>query len=168
MQLAINRQVPTDKQIDQIIDWINQTQNITGYSHGELKSFGKMYLAFESKMLVGVGINIGITKSIGELAVLIVDPNHTNSGIGKSIFELSNIDLKQEYKYSYCVTRNPIVIKMLKSAGYQQTDYWRLPLQIHLYNIKFALSIFRIKEFVTKKMYSKNLNKFEYYIRNRD
>jgi GNAT superfamily N-acetyltransferase len=163
--MNIVRQRPSDKEIDRIITWIKLTQNITGYTHGEIQNCDEIFLAFVGAELAGAVINTHQSKSISELAVLVVGPDFQGQGIGKKLFETALKSLENESRTVWCVSRNPIVLHYFRIYNLELTSFWKLPAPVLWYNLTFVLNLNRIKEFFRKKMYDRNLKSFEYGIK---
>jgi N-acetylglutamate synthase-like GNAT family acetyltransferase len=165
MDKKIIHKKPNDNEAEQIIKLIKNTQNITGYTVNEIKSFDEVYIAYIDSIFAGAVINIHNTASIAEISVLVVCEKYKGIGIGKELFLTSLKSLESQNKTIWCVSRNPVVINFFRLYDFKIISFWKLPLTVSLYNLTFIFNTNRIKEYFRKQMYAPNLAKFQYAIK---
>ena len=141
---------------------IENTVNITGYSTEEWENFGKVHVATFNNELAGVCVNVDVSKDFTELAVLLVLEKFRGKGISKILFSTGLDEITLENKICYTTTRNPIVKKLMTEYNFKFLPLQKLPLPILFFNIKFIMNLYRLQQYLKKKMYQNNLKPFEY------
>jgi GNAT superfamily N-acetyltransferase len=123
MKISIVRQKPNQDEINKIISLVKSTQNITGYTSGEIMKCDEIFLAYNDSELAGVAINIHQSRYISEIAVLVVDPKYQGLGIGSDLFETALRLLKTKSRIVWCVSRNPAVLHLFDKSELEQTNF---------------------------------------------
>lgn len=155
----------TNKEIKVVMEEIRQTVNITGYTQSEWQKFEEFLVAEYNGELAGVAVIQSISQKWSELTVLLVLSRFRGRGIGNNLFRSAIEHIERGGKNVYTVSRNPIVIRSMQEAGFTFVSLRELPLEINLFNIKFILSWFRLKEYLRKKMYHRELPEFVYGVK---
>ena len=136
---------------------IKETPNIIGYTVKELQAFKDVFLAEDNGMLVGLSINIDLPSSWNEIAVLYVFENYRKRGLGRTLFDLAFKKAWGKSRNIYTVSRNTHAISMMKEHGFSlKKKLWNLPFPVMLYNFKYALTSYRITEFLRKLLKYRN------------
>lgn len=147
-----------------LVSEIKNTSNITGYTEKEWQKFFKTIVCEDNGNLAGVCTIAKISNHWYEIAVIYVKQEYRGQGIGTQLFELANNYL--EGRNIYCSSRNPTIIKLMEKKNYTiYNTLSKLPLTINLFNIKWILSIYRLKEGFRKKYMNKSMNGFVYGIK---
>lgn len=144
---------------------IRQSPDITGYSLRELLRLKKVFKAFISNEFAGACANFDFGRNWTELSAYIVFAQHRNQGIGKLLFQTAYKDAIKRKKNIYIVSRNPAMIKIFRKENFQIiTSFWQLPLAVIIDTFIFAISWYRVKEFL-RKLPMKKSGKFIFGIK---
>lgn len=162
---TITKRPLTDQEIDLIYHELKSTPNITGYTRSEWKAFKNVFVATRQGILIGISLTKMIDEQWDELAVLYVLPAFRHKGVGKHLFYKAFESLKDKKKNIYAVSRNQSIIALLKSNRFELLNFLKLPPELKLHILKFALSPYRIYEFVRKSLVYKSKDKWIYCIK---
>jgi len=162
-QFEIQKRALTDQEIDLVVEEIKKTPNITGYTKKEWQKFADIFVAQKSGELAGICLVKKINKQWSELAVLFVLPKFRHLGLGRKL-HFKAMEYLQN-KNIYAVTRNEATIDFLKHDHFELLNFSQLPFFLKLRVFIYALSFYRIKEYVRKTRVFKNTQKWFYAIK---
>lgn len=160
--MEIQKRNPTLREAEIISREIRLTNNIISYKTGELVGFKNTFIAFNDKKLIGIFTYIELNNWI-DLKVIIILKEHRDKGFGKELFKYAFDQLQELNKSFYTVTRNPIMINLLKEKGFRETKLYKLPISVILHQAKMLFSIYRIREYLRKRSEIKSGEKFQYF-----
>lgn len=160
--MEIKKRNLTIREAEIISREIRLTNNIIGYKTGELTGFKNTFIATEGKELIGILTYVELEYWI-DLKILMVLKEYRGRGYGKELFEHAFEQLQELNKSFYTITRNPIVINLLKEKGFKETSLLKLPISVILHQIKMIFSIYRIREYFRKMSEIRSSEKFQYF-----
>jgi len=162
MSIDIRKRNLTIREAEIISREILLTNNITGYKTGELTGFKNTFIATEGKELIGILTYVELETWI-DLKILMVLKEYRGRGYGKELFEHAFEQLQELNKSFYTVTRNSIVINLLKEKGFKETSLLKLPVSVILHQAKMLVSVYRIRAYFRKRSGIKAGEKFQYF-----
>lgn len=148
-------------EIEQIIKEIRCTPNITGYSVREWQSFPPILVAENQQQeMMGICFNDDFHPDWTKLDVLLVLERFRGRGIGKKLFCYSVEQTLNKGRKLYTASRNPILIKLMQELDFLIFDdifhlpepYRKYQAIFNFHNLKWAMSTYRVKEFVRKQL----------------
>ncbi len=160
--MEIQKRNLTIREAEVISKEIRLTNNIIGYKTGELTSFKNTFVAKDEGRLIGILSYVELNGWV-DLKILLIIKEYRGKGYGKELFEYTFDRVQELNKSIYTVTRNPIVIRLLKNKGFKKTNLLKLPIAVILHQAKMILSIYRIREYVRKRPKIKSGEKFQYF-----
>jgi GNAT superfamily N-acetyltransferase len=157
-----------------LVSEIKATPNITGYSINEWLNFKNILVAeVNNQELIGICYNNEFSDNWVKIDVLYVMPEFRNQGIGGKLFYESITLSNKKSKNVYTVTRNPIVINLMKKCDFLIFEnifnlpypYKQYQCDFNFHNIKWFINFYRIKEMIRKKIIYKSVEPFLYGIK---
>lgn len=155
----------TDQEIDLVFKEIKTTPNITGYTKNEWKGFQDIFVAEKDGKLIGLSLLKVLDEDWSELAALYILPTFRHKGIGRRLFYKSIEYLKTKNKNIYTVSRNPLVIDLMRTNQFKIIGFSSLPRAIKVHIFKHSMSFYRFKEYIRKVFVYKSKDKWVYSIR---
>lgn len=144
---------------------IRQSSDITGYSLRELSRLRTVFKVYIDDNFAGACANFDFGRNWTELSAYIVFPEFRGQGIAKKLYAAAWDDAIKRNKNIYIVSRNLAMIKILRRTDLVIYDsFWQLPLAVKIDTFKFAISWYRIKEFL-RKLPMKKSGKFIFGIK---
>jgi len=162
MSIEIQKRNLTIREADIISKEIQLTNNIIGYKTGELTGFKDTFIAVDGKELIGIITYVELNNWV-DLKILIILNEYRGKGYGKEIFDYSFGQMQDLNKSFYTVTRNPIIVGLLKEKGFRKTNLLKLPISVILHQTKMLFSVYRIREYFRKMSAINSGEKFRYF-----
>ena len=163
MDYKIIKRSLSEKEIELLIKEVKTTPNIIGYTKREWSKFKNIWVAETENELVGVLVAINLPYNWIDIAVLYVLKPYRNKGIGRELIDTTTTLIETKGNNLYMVSSNPMVIKNMEEINMTLVNSpFKLPLAIQLFNIRYALNLFRIYEAIRKAVKMKREHRFVY------
>lgn len=143
---------------------ITQTPNIVGYLPRELLKLSNVLVIENKTEIIGILAYVE-TKKFVDLKLMIIRGKFRGKGYGAKLFKNCTDLLADTKKPMYAVTKNPVVIHLLKQAGFVQVRFIQLPVPCMLHQLRMIFSLYRIKEFIKKSIQFPREAKFTYWLK---
>lgn len=113
--------------------------------------FSDVWVAESEETFVGACLSVDLPLGWTEIAVLYVLEEFRNKGIGKELFDRGWQSAEERRRNIYVISRNPSVLKLMNDRGMRvKKNLLCAPVAVHLYNLKYMASVYRIVEAVRK------------------
>jgi N-acetylglutamate synthase-like GNAT family acetyltransferase len=140
------------------------TPNITAYTPRQLQKIGPVLVIQNDAEIIGI-LAFTQTTQFVDFKIFIIKEAYRNRGYGSKLFRhFMNLERNTTVPI-YTVTKNPVLVAMLRTAGFQKTVFYRLPIRCQAHQLKMVFSLYRIKEFIRKSLTLKGEAKFTYWIK---
>lgn len=160
---VIHRRKLTRTEAGILVSALRDTPNITGYSLEEWLRFSDVWVAEVDGKFAGVAVNEDFGSYWTYITALFVMPEYQGKGVGKELFGTQLAVIQECKRGAYTCSRNPMVIKWMKSSGMSlSSTMWTAPLPILFYYLTFYISLYRLREFLRKSKEFKNEPKWVY------
>lgn len=144
---------------------VRNTPNIVAVLMNKWNKFDKVFVVESEGRLAGVCAIEFFAKDWAEIADLIVLPGNRGKGIGRQLYDRAFEYLIKQNKNIYIVSRNPLVIGMMKKSGFNTFEnFGILPSAVKNHAIKKSLHLTIIFEFIRKSFVFPHKTKFIYGI----
>lgn len=161
--VTIHKRKLTDTEAAILVSALRDTPNITGYSQEEWLKFSDVWVGQVDGHFAGVAVNEDFGTYWTYMTALFVRPEYQGKGLGKELFDTLLTAVRECKHGAYTCSRNPVVIKWMKSSGMSlSSTLWSAPLPILFYYLTFYISLYRIREFLRKSKKYKNEPKWVY------
>lgn len=155
----------TKKEAQILTDEVKNTPNIVAVPMERWNKFDKVFVSENDGEMSGVCAIEFFGKDWAEIADFVVLPEFRGRGIGRKLYDLAFKYLKDENKNIYIVSRNPVVIRMMRKSGFRLLDnFGRLPSTVKNHTVKKVLHLYIFKEFIRKLFAFPNKTKYIYGI----
>lgn len=151
--IAIRKRILSAQEAALLYRTIKEVPNISGYTFGEWRNLGPIWIAEDGKELVGVCVNVRLPGNWEEIATLYVFPKYHGRGIGRKLFDRAFREAKRERRHIYIVSRNPKVIHMMRKKRMRFVFPLLLPLPLQWRNLVIALHPYRVYEYIRKLLH---------------
>lgn len=155
----------TKKEAEILTKEVRNTPNIVAVPIEKWGKFDKVFISENDGEMSGVCVIEFFDKDWAEIADFIVLPHHRGKGIGRKLYDRAFEFLKNNQKNIYIVSRNPVVIAMMRKSGFRVFDsFGMLPSAVKNHAIKKSIYLSVASEFIRKLFAFPHKTKFVYGI----
>lgn len=156
------------QEITVLANEVKSTPNIIGLTRKEWTDLGKVFVSEVSGELAGVCADKDLGFGWSEIADLVVLEKSRGLGLGRELFNTVFKHAKASHKHIYAVSRNPLVVAMMRKSGFEFVkSFLFLPHPVQYNNIKLIFNFYHIKEYLRKYFkyrYFNNVSPYNYGI----